>query len=426
MLLFVADALAGHQTRLTELQASHALLDKSAAEKLALVKTQLEQKDVTLKLVNDQLLASEAARRAVDAEVLKAAEEYAKLKIVAKEEEEKRIKALSLLRALRQKLVKSEKDKEEGDKEREALRLSEAGATDQIRLDRARYDQEVTLLRTSHDQQRAQLRLANERETTQLRAQYERAAAARKAQFELEAITVKAASAKSLATKDARIQQLETTVRELSTSRDTLFDQLQMRTAEVESVTEHQQRLKAQTDELQYELKETRDQAAALREELEAVHKAGRDVSRDDTNNRRQLAEAEVRHEARIRDLEAHNRQLEKDRIETEEELGRSLQDRLREVERMRQQIVQKDLDYAESVQSRRDRDAKLDESAKRELAANGKVSALELVLVELRKDLETSNAAEVSLPVHRPLPCANLALGWCARGAARSHAEGV
>jgi DNA repair exonuclease SbcCD ATPase subunit len=334
---------------------------------------------------------------AAQALVTKGVEDYDKLKIVAKEEEEKRIKALSLLRALRQKLVKSEKDKEEADREKEQLKQAEDKAQEMLKADRTRFDQEIVSMRAAQELQLTKMRQSFERETQSVRAQNEREMAARKGQYELEAITVKAGSAKELAAKEARIQQLEKTVRDVTTSRDVTFEQLQVRTAEMESSAEQQETLEARTGELQYELKEARDRSAALLEEIEELRKVKRDVSRDDSNTRRLLSEAEARHEAKVRDLEARARQLEKDRMETEEEMGRNLQDRLKEVERMRASLAQKDVDYAESVHSSQQREARIEqgETLRRELQA--KLRAAEAMLESVREDAEKAAKAEVS-----------------------------
>ena len=391
--------LIEQKQRIEELRDTHRLESQSQTEQFDMLTTQLKQKDDALKLVNDQLTAAESINAASKSELATAAEEYAKLKIVAKEEEEKRIKALSLLRALRQKLVKSEKEKEDVDRERDSLRLSEATAQNQLSIDRLRFDQEIASLRSTQEQQITKLRSSFDRETSQMRLQFEREAATRKSQFELDAINVKATLSKELSTKDTRIKQLESTVREISVGRDSLFDQLQLRTAEVESIAENQEQLRSQAEELKYELKEAKDRSAAVVDELEELRKARRDVSRDDANTRRLLAEAEVRSEARVRDLEAHTRQLENDRLETEKEMSSNLQERLKEVERMRQQIVQKDIDYAESVQSRRLRDTKIQESELARTELEGKVRALEALLSDSKADLTKSARAEVSMP---------------------------
>lgn len=313
---------------------------------------------------------------------------------------------MSLLRALRQKLVKSEKDREEAEKERDALKHGETSAHDTLKADRTRFDQEIVSMRAAQELQLTKLRQSYERETQSIRAQHERDAAAKKGQFELEVITVKAGGAKELANKEARIQQLEKTVREVTASRDTTFDELQVRTAEMESSSTQQETLESRTSELLYELKEAKDRNAALGEEVEELRKARRDVSREDSNTRRLLAEAEARHEAKVRDLEARAKQLEKDRLETEEEMGRNLQDRLKEVERMRASLAQKDIDYAESVHSSKMREERIEEGETVRKELLNKLKSVEAMLANVKVDADKSGQAEV-----RPL-CSSFITG--------------
>lgn len=357
---------------------------------------QLSEKDAALKLLNDQLSQAEEGAKLSAAAVEKGVEDYDKLKLVAKEEEEKRIKALSLLRALRQKLVKSEKDREEGDKEREALRVADVATQETVKADKLRFESEIVSLRAAQELQLTKLRQAFERETNSIRTQHERESTAKRGQTELDVITAKATHSKELSTKDTRIQQLEGKVREMTTSRDTLFDQLQVRTAEMESSSSHQESLEGQTGELQYDLKEARDRVAALREEIEELKRARRDVTRDDANTRRLLGEAETRHEGKIRELATRAKQLEKERQETEEEMGKNLQDRMREVERMRQQISQKDLDYAEAMRSRGVRDEKIEETEAKTRELMNKLSAAEALAEHHSSEATTATRAEV------------------------------
>jgi hypothetical protein len=375
-----------------ELRDTHRLESKSQT-------AQIDSLTSALKPLKDQLARSEETLKLTKAEVVLAQEAHEKTKLVAKEEEEKRIKALSLLRALRQKLVKSEKDMEESNKEREALKVSENAAQETLRGDRARFDQEIVSLRAAQEQQHSKMRNSFDRESTSIRAQNERESLAKKRQYELELITIKAANVKELAGKDTRIQQLEGTIKEITTSRDALFEDLQLRTAEMESSSSHQEALQARVGELQYEARDARDRAAALQEELDQIRKSQRDVTRDETNTRRLLLEAEARHETKVRDMEARARQSEVDRQETEEEMGRNLQDRLKEVERMRQQIVQKDVDYAESIRLQQQRDEKIQVAEAERAALNAKLEGMGTTLADLRDEILKASGAEVSPP---------------------------
>lgn len=309
------------------------------------------------------------------------------------------MKAMSLLRALRQKLVKSEKDKEEAEKEVEALKASELRVQEMIKGDRLRFDQEILSLRAAQEVQISKLRTSFERETNSIKAQNEREALARKGQYELDAITVKAVHAKELAAKEHRIQQLSGTVKELTASRDDSFDQLQIKTAESESFSSQQEVLQAKAVELNYELQEAKDRAAALEEQLEEVVRTKSDVRRDESNTKRLLQDVETRFEAKVRDYEARLEQVEKDRMETEEEMGRNLQERSKELERMRQEIAQKALDYNESIQSMKVRDDKIEKAAMREKELQVKIKGLGVALDELREVIRKNALVEVSFP---------------------------
>lgn len=325
-----------------------------------------------------------------------AAAEYDKLKVVAKEEEEKRIKALSLLRALRQKLVKNEQDNRDSDRVIAEARASEKQAQDTLKADRARFDSEIVALRAAQEQQVNKLKQSFERETATLKQQYERDATNKKGQFELNAITAKAQQAKDLSAREARIQQLEATVRELSTARDGVFAQLQARQAEVESSAAQQEALKTRAAELKYEAAEQRDRAAALQDEVDDLRRHRHDSARDEGTTRRLLEEAEARHAHKVRDLEARAQQLERDRREIEDEMGRNLQERLREVERLRAALAKKDVDFADSVQNSQKREKEIDEAQKARAEVEKRLKTVEASLEALQDDADRARQGEV------------------------------
>lgn len=325
-----------------------------------------------------------------------AAAEYDKLKVVAKEEEEKRIKALSLLRALRQKLVKNEQDKGESDWLVAEARAGEKQAQDTLKADRARFDAEIVALRAAQEQQVNKLKQGFERETQTLKAQFERDATNKKGQFELNAITAKAQQAKELAAREARITQLEATVRDLSAARDSVFAQLEARQAEVEASAAQQEQLKTRAAELEYEAAEQRDRAAALQDEVDELRRHRHDAARDETTTRRVLEEAEARHAAKVRDLEARASQLERDRREVEDEMGRNLQERLREVERLRAALAKKDVDFADSVQNSQKREKEIDEAQKARAEVEKRLKTVEASLQALQDDAARARQGEV------------------------------
>lgn len=387
------------KSRIEELRETHRLEHQSQQTEIDALRDSLSARNKSLEEANDKLAAADKSAEATRQEIVKAADEYDKLKLVAKEEEEKRVKALSLLRALRQKLVKNEQEKGANDQELEKARKAEKDALDTLKSDRARFDKEIVALRTAHEAQITKLRTGFEREAQGLKERFEKEAVSKRGQFELDAIHVKATQAKELAAKDARIAQLEAAVKDLTKSRDQVFEDAQRKTEEIETTKAEEATLRGRTTELEYELSEARDKIAALADELDEVKRAKSETNRDDSSARKILAETEARYEGRVRELEARARQLEKDRREVEDEMGRNMQDRLREVERMRVTLAQKDLDYAESVQNSQKRDAQIAEGEKAKADLEKRLKNFEEMLKSVKADADKAINAEVCLP---------------------------
>lgn len=388
---------AVQKERFSELRDAHRQESRSQTERIDDLSAQAGSKDAALAALAAKLEQAEAATAASKAEVAKLNDEAVKLRQTAKDEEEKRTKALSLLRALRQKLVKTEKDKDEAEKARDELQARAKEAGDGTKADRVRFEQEVVSLRAAQQSEIAKLRASFEKDVQAQKAALEREAGARKAQFELDAITAKAVHNKELQAREARVAQLEKTVKELGAARAELFDQLQVRTAEAESAEAHQQSLQGQTGELEYELQEARDKAAALLEEVDELRKVRRDVARDEVNVRRLLAEAEARHESKVRDLTARARGMEKERQEAADEASKQLAERLKEVERMRETIAQKDKEYAQSVSSAKASEARIAEAERRRAEGEKELKEVRGLLASVKEDQAEAVRTEVS-----------------------------
>jgi hypothetical protein len=370
---------------------------KSQSDLIDKLKVQLEQKDMALKLLSTKLGAAEETAKLAEAATILSNEAHEKTKIVAKEEEEKRVKALSLLRALRQKLVKSDKDRDEANAVADQLRLTGASASDQVRSELVKHERDIGQQRMMHDSQLVKLRNSFDRETSALRAQYEKETSARKSQFELEVITARAAHAKEITAREKRIGQLEGTVRELTVSRDSTFDSLQVKTAESESSLDHSRASQMELVELRYTIKELEDRVAASREELEEVKRTQKDATRDDTHLRRLLAEAESRSETKSRDLLSKIVQLEADRQATELEMSITLLDRTKEIEKMRKEMVVKEREWKESLGERAERESIIETGERQKKELQEKIKGLDMLALELREEVIKSSQAEVS-----------------------------
>lgn len=124
--------------------------------------------------------------------------------------------------------------------------------------------------------------------------------------------------------KDVQIGHLERSVQSLSTEKNNLFDQLQMRQAEVESAQSLLEVLQSQNTELQYQIREKGGRIALLNEELndarQEQHAAVSDPSTSPEEMAKLLAAAESRHEAKLSSLKQKLAAMEAERVEVESE----------------------------------------------------------------------------------------------------------
>ncbi len=153
--------------------------------------------------------------------------------------------------------------------------------------------------------------------------------------------------------------------------------------------------------ELAYQLKEAQDRVALLGEELASASRsqggfkalssepAGGDSDPNaitPADLSRLLAEAQAKSEAKLSELRHQINRLERDRGEMEEESAKHLQDRAKELERLRTIIREKDDEYVEAVRGKREMDDQLArvESSKNELRVQ---------IVELQERVEVLDA---------------------------------
>lgn len=132
----------------------------------------------------------------------------------------------------------------------------------------------------------------------------------------------------------------------LSAEKDSIFDQLQLRQAELESSQSHLEVLQSQATELQYQLRETNDRLSLASEELSEFRRdqESKEVARGSSlassssaeDVARLLSSAEVKYEAKIAELRRQLAGVEAERDEVEVEWSRKLDARAREVERLR------------------------------------------------------------------------------------------
>lgn len=133
--------------------------------------------------LRDQLAKAETNLSSQASQLLQMTQLQAELKTAQnriKEEEEKRGKAVALLKTVRTKLVKVEREKEEVDKRQEEEKAERQKMFDNLERLRSERDRETQSLRQSH-----------EREMAALKDKYEKEMLAKRREWELEMITTK-------------------------------------------------------------------------------------------------------------------------------------------------------------------------------------------------------------------------------------------
>lgn len=167
-LCYVAD-LAVQDSRMEELRDTHRLEGSSQTDLITNLRSQLSTAETTLASQSTDLSALPQLRT-----------DLQKAQTQIKEEEEKRTKAISLLKTVRLKLVKAEKDKEEVEKDRAEERAERSRALDEVERVKADREREVTRLRQGF-----------ERELQGVKERAEREMKEKKGAWELEMITTK-------------------------------------------------------------------------------------------------------------------------------------------------------------------------------------------------------------------------------------------
>jgi hypothetical protein len=117
--------------------------------------------------------------------------ELEKSKGQAREEEEKRLKAISLLKSVRQKLVKAERDRDEALKEVGLLREREIGERDKEREERTRLQSEIDAVNIERESAVVALKAQFDQEISNSKDRFEKEISAMKGQYELESAAAK-------------------------------------------------------------------------------------------------------------------------------------------------------------------------------------------------------------------------------------------
>ncbi|CAK5280554.1 unnamed protein product [Mycena citricolor] len=335
--------LQTQEERVEELRDTHRLESASQSSQIDKLKLQLEESEALLQASQGSISKGDENFAAQKTEIEKLAAEVEQLTRVTKEEEEKRVKAISLLKTVRQKLVKAEKERDDLQREMQALREKEKTETEKAQIDKAKLHAEIAAITADKDKAMAGLRLQFEKDLSAAKERHEKELASVRAQFELDAVTSKSTHTKETSTLNAQIAHLEQSTRHLTNDKNNFFEQLQLRQAELESSQSHLDSLQSQNTELQYQLRETEERLSLLSDELADARRQP-DVRPIEPSGSTEdvaqlLSASQAKYETRILDLQKQLAVAEKERNESEGQWSRKLREKVRENDEIRQAL---------------------------------------------------------------------------------------
>jgi chromosome segregation ATPase len=183
--------LSGQEECITELRDTHRLESTSQSDQIEKLRTQIFEAEALLKAAEGaDAIAEEAATRR-KAEIDRLQQEVANAKGVAKEEEEKRVKAISLLKTVRQKLVKAEKERDDAVREAAYLRNREQSDKDREQVEKTKLRSEIDAAKMEKEKALNSLKAQLESDFANINEVYEKDIDALKRQLELEGVTLK-------------------------------------------------------------------------------------------------------------------------------------------------------------------------------------------------------------------------------------------
>jgi hypothetical protein len=181
----------GQDERLEELRDIHHMEAKSQNELIDKLRRQLEESQTALKSSQDLTAKAEDESANRKTEVDRVQAEVNKVRTTAKEEEEKRVKAVSLLKTVRQKLVKTEKERDDAIKENSVGKDKEREEREKEKAERARLQAEIDHANADREKAIAGMKIHFDRETANLKERYEKDIGAVKGRYEAEATASK-------------------------------------------------------------------------------------------------------------------------------------------------------------------------------------------------------------------------------------------
>ena len=184
----------GQDDRMEELRDTHRLESASQSDQIDKSRRRLEEAEALLKASQSASSHTDEDAANRNAEIDRLQAEVRKVNGFAKEEEEKRVKAISLLKTVRQKLVKAEKDKEDVVKELNIIKDKEKVDRETESVERMRLQREIDSVNDEREKALVGLKAQFDKEFANIKERHEKETSAVKGQYELEAVTTKVRS----------------------------------------------------------------------------------------------------------------------------------------------------------------------------------------------------------------------------------------
>ena len=125
----------------------------------------------------------------------------------------------------------------------------------------------------------------------------------------------------------------------LTSEKNEIFDQLQLRQAELDSIQLHTESLEMSNNELQHQLRSAQDRAFLLSEELNDAQREQDYETRTSQVSSEDIAQVRARYETQLSEIQARLNAIEAERNETETTLNLALQQKHKECEELRKVV---------------------------------------------------------------------------------------
>lgn len=179
------------EDRFEELRDTHRLESSSQSLQIEKLCKEISEAEVLLKAAQRADAQAEETAQERKTEIDNLRKELERTKLLAKEEEEKRVKAISLLKTVRQKLVKAEKEKEDATAAVTLLQEKGREETEREQTEKSKLRNELDTANLEREKALAALKIQFDKEITSLKVQYDQDIATYKGKSETELDTLK-------------------------------------------------------------------------------------------------------------------------------------------------------------------------------------------------------------------------------------------